>query len=325
MFPALLLVHGSVFAPATAFISGLTSDASTGEILIQDFANPTFDWDAVTDQVMGGRSTSDLNIENGVAHLTGKCDTLPFRDSPGFVSLRGGQHWSWDGDDKRNETKNNFPDLHHCDGLKVVLKSNVAYAGYHVDIGMRSSHTHGWGYKSQPVSAPTDDFGEINLPFNTFSINTGHHHRHQQTQQDNGATEDNLCSSTNKDACPDTETLCNMKSISILGDGVVGDIDLEIKSIHAFGCNSDHEAAGTCLKKEEGAPSGNTRSMERQKGNWKKNVFWFTMGIVLTVAAAVYVLTQGQTNSRRPCSWSWAVPAGEEVPVVPAPPVSELA
>jgi hypothetical protein len=56
MFPALLLVHGSVFAPATAFISGLTSDASTGEILIQDFANPTFDWDAVTDQVMGGRS-----------------------------------------------------------------------------------------------------------------------------------------------------------------------------------------------------------------------------------------------------------------------------
>jgi hypothetical protein len=116
-----------------------------------------------------------------------------------------------------------------------------------------------------------------------------------------------------------------MKSISILGDGVVGDIDLEIKSIHAFGCNSDHEAAGTCLKKEEGAPSGNTRSMERQKGNWKKNVFWFTMGIVLTVAAAVYVLTQGQTNSRRPCSWSWAVPAGEEVPVVPAPPVSELA
>merc|ERR1712129_318040 len=38
--------------------------------------------------------------------------------------------------------------------------------------------------------------------------------------------------------CPDTDTLRNMKTMSIWGEGVGGVVDLEVQSISAIGCLS---------------------------------------------------------------------------------------
>ena len=276
------------------------------------------------------QTSDELTIEYGVAHLKGKCETIPFRNAPGFVSLHGGQHWSWDRNEAKEQAKNAFPDLSRCEGLKLVLKTNVPYAGYHVDIGMPGRHTHGWGYKSTALAAPTEDFGEIALPFSGFSLNSRHHRQGAQGENGTAVVEDITCSNTNPDACPDIQTLCNMRSLSIIGDGVLGDIDLEVKSIRAFGCDADREAGGTCLTEEGeegGAPSdANSRAAEPQGGRWKRDVLWFVLGSAATLAAVAILLAKGGAR-RAACSWSWtaAAPASEEAPAELVIPVSELA
>merc|ERR1740115_328272 len=71
------------------------------------------------------------------------------------------------------------------------------------------------------------DFVEIIIPFNEFSSNW-----------DEGSGKTKISCKDNNTYCPTLSTLQNMKSMSFWGEGVEGDVALDIRYIGAIGCKS---------------------------------------------------------------------------------------
>merc|ERR1711870_14906 len=99
-------------------------------------------------------------------------------------------------------------------GYKVSF-SNVHYPG---------GKFFAYGYKAD-FQAPGGQFGDVVLPFSGFS-----------SHWDDGTGEPITKCSDDSKACPTEASLKNMKTISIWGEGVEGDVNLQIKSIRASGC-----------------------------------------------------------------------------------------
>ncbi|KAI2511853.1 hypothetical protein MHU86_2585 [Fragilaria crotonensis] len=121
-----------------------------------------------------------------------------------------------------------FPDVSSCTALKLVLMAREEYHGYRVSFGtlrLPNAH-HASGFKAN-FEAPLGAFDEVVVPFKDFSSHW------------DDATGDQIVSCTEDSTyCPDVETLSNMKTISIWGEGVAGNVTLIIKSISAVGCGS---------------------------------------------------------------------------------------
>jgi NADH dehydrogenase [ubiquinone] 1 alpha subcomplex assembly factor 1 len=68
------------------FPNVLAADDSSGELLLTDFTTKTadFGWYVVNDNVMGGRSEGDFNVEQGTLVFTGRTNT----NGGGFSSIR---------------------------------------------------------------------------------------------------------------------------------------------------------------------------------------------------------------------------------------------
>ena len=105
------------------------------------------------------------------------------------------------------------------------MRSNVDYAGYRVSFGTRrDGMRHGMGFKA-PALNVSREFGEVIIPFVEFSSNW-----------DEG-TGDIIASCNDESSfCPDEDTLRNFEAFAFWGEGVEGDISLDIKSISAVGC-----------------------------------------------------------------------------------------
>mmetsp|Transcript_26344 Transcript_26344/g.30147 ORF Transcript_26344/g.30147 Transcript_26344/m.30147 type:complete len:660 (+) Transcript_26344:1-1980(+) len=206
--------------------------SSNNEILIEDFANPTNEWKALNDPVMGGQSTSSVAIENGVAEFRGRVEIVPFLQAPGFVTMVTGGYRS---------KAAKFPDVSSCNGIKVILRSTKSvedYTGYRISFGRHRvpGGRFATGYKAPAwTDVPTTDFGELVFPFDTFSAKW----------DDASGSITVPCSSQNPQYCPDKKNLQNMKTMSFWGEGVAGDVALQIKSIHAVGCTSIKSSSST--------------------------------------------------------------------------------
>lgn len=186
----------------------------TDEIDIESFHNTQHQWSCLNDPVMGGESTGIVTIEDGVAFFDGKVAKVPFLQAPGFIAMRaaGGV----------------YPDVSSCTALKLVLMAKEEYHGYRVGFGtirFPNAH-HASGFKANFV-APIGTFEEVVVPFKDF------------TSYWDEATGDQIVTCAEDSMyCPDAETLRNMETISIWGEGVEGDVKLSIKSISAIGCGS---------------------------------------------------------------------------------------
>merc|ERR1711862_647018 len=72
----------------------------------------------------------------------------------------------------------------------------------------------------------------IRLPFESFT-----------DKWDAGTGEAVVTCAENKEYCPDANDKANLYSIAVWGEGVEGEVDLQIQSIAAYGC-TDGNAAG---------------------------------------------------------------------------------
>lgn len=192
----------------------LEVSVANDEIDIESFDNVQHQWSCLNDPVMGGESSGTVSFHDGVASFDGKVAIVPFLQAPGFITMRasGGA----------------FPDVSSCTALKLVLMAREEYHGYRVSFGtlrLPNAH-HASGFKAN-FEAPLGAFDEVVVPFKDFSSHW------------DDATGDQIVSCTEDSTyCPDVETLSNMKTISIWGEGVAGNVTLIIKSISAVGCGS---------------------------------------------------------------------------------------
>eukprot|EP00547_Thalassionema_nitzschioides_P012015 CAMPEP_0194261398 /NCGR_PEP_ID=MMETSP0158-20130606/46006_1 /TAXON_ID=33649 /ORGANISM="Thalassionema nitzschioides, Strain L26-B" /LENGTH=508 /DNA_ID=CAMNT_0039001519 /DNA_START=14 /DNA_END=1540 /DNA_ORIENTATION=+ len=200
-------------------------DNDETSILLEDFSNVSNHWVTMNDPVMGGKSNSMLTIANGIARFEGEVNIVPFLGAPGFITMRAGGMFF--GNAK-------FSDVSHCTGFKLVLRSSEPnYKGYRLSFGrIHLPHgRHASGYKAPAwENVPEEEsFGSIVFPFSSFSSNW-----------DEGTGDIKVeCTEENPKYCPTKSDLSNLKTISIWGEGVEGNVMLEIKSIHAIGCNGE--------------------------------------------------------------------------------------
>jgi hypothetical protein len=149
-----------------------------------------------------------------VAAFDGKVAIVPFLQAPGFITMRasGGE----------------YPDISSCTALKLVIMAIREYHGYRISFGtLRLPNAqHATGYKAN-FEAPLDTFDEVILPFTDFS-----------SHWDDATGDQIVTCAEDTEYCPDAATLSNIKTISIWGEGVTGNIELRIKSISAVGCGS---------------------------------------------------------------------------------------
>jgi len=198
-----------------------STSSSQDEIIIESMSNPQFDWMTLNDPVMGGQSYSsiEMNKEDGIAIFSGEVKDVPFLGVPGFIQMesRGGNLA--------------YPDVSCCDALKLHVMSMMEdYEGYRVAFGTKRSKSgfFAMGHKADFDAPPVGEFGDVVIPFNMFSV-----------EWDEATGDQIITCAEDPTVCPDVETLQNMKTISIWGEGVNGKIELHVKSISAVGCSGD--------------------------------------------------------------------------------------
>jgi len=186
-----------------------------GDVSIESFSNPTHEWKANNDPVMGGKSTGNFTIQNGVGVFQGQVVDVPKLQAPGFITMR-------------TIDNNRFPDVSSCNTLEFTARMKSKYKGYRISFGTKQPPNHkryAYGFKSHFDVPVVDKFVTIKIPFTNFS------------DYWEPATGDLI--KTCKDDpiyCPDQETLQNMVTMSIWAEGIAGNIHFEIKSISATGC-----------------------------------------------------------------------------------------
>lgn len=203
----------------------LAASASLGlaaDVVLEHFDKPIHSWREKNDPVMGGKSTGTFTLENGVGVFDGEVNDVPALQAPGFITVESSDFAPWG-------------DASHCKALALNVKSSTDYSGFRVSFG--HAHAKGgkffaYGYKA-PFTAPQGDFGEVVIPFTNFS----------DFWDDATGNIIHTCAE-NKDYCPDEKTLRNMGTISIWGEGVLGKVHLELKSISATQCDSSFATAG---------------------------------------------------------------------------------
>ena len=206
------MLQSSLFLAITVFTC-IQATSSSSRVVVVDSNN---EWHSLVDPVMGGVSTGKVGIENDTIVLKGEVKIVPKLNGPGFISAvtRAGD----------------YPDMRSCDGLTLNIKSNTKYSGFHVSFGMNYAGSNPFihGYKAAFNAPPVGQFGDVFVPFTEFSDNW------EPTTGDQIVTcEDD------KQFCPDDKTLYNIERFEIMAEGEVGDVDLEIKSVTATGCDDN--------------------------------------------------------------------------------------
>lgn len=193
----------------------LPVNAVTNVVLEQFGSELNHKWIVVNDPVMGGLSSGKIDIHDGKGIFEGVVKDVPSLDSPGFISMRTSGGY--------------FPDLRSCDGLVLDVQSSNSYNGFHVGFGLNyaGSMRYVHGYKAH-FDAPVGSFGEVYIPFDQFSDNW-----------DPKTGDQIVTCQENNEYCPDDETLRNLQRLEIMGEGVSGEVNLQIQSIQARGCADD--------------------------------------------------------------------------------------
>eukprot|EP00535_Pseudo-nitzschia_heimii_P006937 CAMPEP_0197190380 /NCGR_PEP_ID=MMETSP1423-20130617/21540_1 /TAXON_ID=476441 /ORGANISM="Pseudo-nitzschia heimii, Strain UNC1101" /LENGTH=545 /DNA_ID=CAMNT_0042642749 /DNA_START=66 /DNA_END=1703 /DNA_ORIENTATION=+ len=230
-------------------------------IALEDFSSPVNDWTTMNDPVMGGQSTSSLSIEadDGYARFSGTCAIVPFLRAPGFVTMVTGRYGS-----------GSFPDVSTCQGLTISMRTDVEYDGFYVSFGTDRAPggRYAMGYKSHFELAPGDGFVETRLPFAEFS-----------DRWDDATGKTIVACEDDPRFCPSLDTLRDMKTMSLWGEGVEGTFVLDVERIEAYGC-----APGAPGDEDRFVPStGTAASLVVAGRTMGLLVWWRVIGIVVVV------------------------------------------
>jgi len=209
--------------------------AASADILIATFdgaSRTALKWTEQDDPVMGGKSKGTFIIDdsNKVGTFNGTCAIVPFLKAPGFIKA---------------VSSGSTPDVSKCKSLVISAKSTTDFKGFRISFS--NDHYAGgkffaYGYKSN-FQPSVGEFGDVVLPFSGFS-----------SHWDDATGEPITKCVGDSKACPSQSSLQNMKTLSIWAEGVAGDVNLEIKSIRATGCdNSVQSAAEVALATFDGA------------------------------------------------------------------------
>ena len=125
-----------------------------------------------------------------------------------------------------------FPDASHCSALQIRALAKYPYDGYRFSFGTKKalfcSYFSG-GFKSH-FDAPVGSVQNVVIPFTNFT---------DCNSDATGEPKPGRTCADNEEYCPDQATLEDMKVISVWGEGVAGQVHLEIHSVSAVGCSAD--------------------------------------------------------------------------------------
>jgi len=203
-------------------ISVASASAASSSVLLEDFSSPAQKWTQQNDPVMGGKSKGTFTIENNAGVFDGEVVDVPFLRAPGFIKVT-------------SSSSQGFADASKCTALELTVRASDAYKGYRVSFS--NAHAPGgkffaYGYKTN-FNPPVGQFGTVTLPFTSFS-----------DYWDDASGDQIKTCQDDKKYCPTADTLKNMKTISVWGEGVAGKVHLEIQKIQATGCASSSLRGG---------------------------------------------------------------------------------
>merc|ERR1712032_838600 len=164
-----------------------------------------------------------------------------------------------------------FPDVSSCTSLKLTLKSTVPYSGYRVSFGNKHAPDgrFAFGYKANMILETGSSFEEVIIPFNEFTY-----------KWDDATGEQIISCKEDSKYCPDKQALQDLKTIAVWGEGLLGNVHLEIKSISAIGCSS---------------PS---LPVLRKSKNNSSRVFGATFFLIVVVAVVLVIIIRGRRSKK---------------------------
>jgi len=206
---------GCDYNPGEVVLSTISADRLT--LSTFDGAEGTTQtWTQKNDPVMGGKSVGTFVVDSDrkVGVFNGTCAIVPFLQAPGFIKV---------------ESTGAIRDASACKNLVLNVRSLVDYKGYRVSFGdakYPGGKFFARGYKSN-FQAPVGSFGDVVLPFNSFS-----------SHWDDATGDPITTCKEDPMACPTEESLHDLKTISIWAEGIAGSVTLEISSVAASGCDA---------------------------------------------------------------------------------------
>ena len=222
-------------------------------ILVADFSDGK-PWTATDDPVMGGQSTGAFTVSaDGVGLLKGSVKIVKFLTKCQGGSKDGEQCaddaiGNDDTDDAtcpggvcvrapgfiKAEKSGTFPDISTCSGFVISCKHYIGdpngdYTGYRIGFGTQRApedlEPHRWssGFKA-PFQAGMV-LNDVEIPFTAFS-----------DDWDDATGEIIVSCADDQRVCPHASNLQDLQKLSVWGEGVEGDVNLEIHSIKAINC-----------------------------------------------------------------------------------------
>mmetsp|Transcript_9006 Transcript_9006/g.18392 ORF Transcript_9006/g.18392 Transcript_9006/m.18392 type:complete len:389 (+) Transcript_9006:303-1469(+) len=254
-----------------------SDDRNDGAIILEDFSTPSQKWRSKNDPVMGGQShaTVVLEPEKGIAIFDGDVVDVPFLGAPGFVTMESYYDDDGSGDSGGSSGRGSggseakkYPDVSTCQAMRLVLRSaTIPYGGYRVSFGTRHvpGNRFAFGYKADLDLSSSSELPSPSLAGIGGSSRAEEAQESQESEEEvsrqaelitatipfanftvrwDDATGDAIVPCyKNTDYCPDLNTLRDMQTIKIWGEGVAGKVHLEIEQIAAVGCDcSDMDA-----------------------------------------------------------------------------------
>jgi len=213
---------------------GLNKLAVSAQLPIVTFdgaQGTTFDFKALNDPVMGGKSSGTWTVADGAGVLDGEVVDVPSLSAPGFIKAAA------DG---------KFPDASSGFGGSLVLtvrSSTPEYAGFRVTFvsGATSATFACSAGGSLPLSrgcfkakfsVPAgSDFTQIKIPFTDFS-----------DKWSSATGEQTTTCAQSSDVCPTASKLSKIQRVEFWGEGANGKLHLEVQAV------SVEDAAGNNMQ-----------------------------------------------------------------------------
>jgi apolipoprotein D and lipocalin family protein len=203
-------------------VQRLSVEASLPLVTFDGSAGTSFDFKALNDPVMGGKSTGSWALGDGFGILDGEVVDVPSLSAPGFIKAAA------DG---------KFPDVSAAFGGSLVLNvrsSTPEYSGYRVTFvsGATSASFACAAGGSLPLSrgcfkakfsVPAgSDFVQVKIPFTDFS-----------DKWSSATGEQTTTCAQSADVCPTASKLSKIQRVEFWGEGANGKLHLEVQSVFA--------------------------------------------------------------------------------------------
>jgi len=206
---------------------------SSAEIRLASFdgvKETTLSWKKTLDPVMGGASTGDFTVADGVGRFSGTCNVVKSLAAPGFAKIEG--------------TGKTLADITATDSMLLKVRSSTPeYQGFKIAFGAPGIPSpaifqRSGSYKTEFYLANTNDWQVVQVALGNFSRDTSDYTGRCDTVDPRNAKQHYCCSNsplspTKDEVCVESQYLSKINDLQIWAEGVEGDFDLEIEWIGA--------------------------------------------------------------------------------------------